>query len=256
MGVGIRMRRLWQLRAGVAACAVLALLAAVWSLQKVTLFPPGLTPRSLEMATASTQVVVDTPRSALLDLRRDTYSLDSLTNRAVLLGNVMASQEVRAAIARRAHVPADVLQIAPPLTPKQPRALAEAGNKKSTSDILKLNDQYRLNIQANPTVPVLHIYAQTPTEESAEALANAAVDAMRTYLSKLAASADTPSTDRIRLMQLGRAEGEVINHGVDWQVALLAFFITFAASCATLIFVARVRHGWRLAAMSERPAAG
>jgi hypothetical protein len=99
MGFGIRMRRLWHLKAGVTVSLVLALFAAVWSVQNVSLSPPGLSPRSLEMATASTHVIVDTPTSTLLDLRQDTYSLEALTNRAILLGNVMASGPVRREIA-------------------------------------------------------------------------------------------------------------------------------------------------------------
>ena len=113
--------------------------------------------------------MVDTPASTLVDIRQDTYGLDALTNRALLLGNVMASPQVREDIARRAEVPFEALQIVPPLTPKQPRVLAEAGNERHTSDILKLNGQYRLFIQANPTVPFLQIFAQTPTAASAAA---------------------------------------------------------------------------------------
>ena len=250
MGLGNRFRNLWQLRRGVLFCAALGLLAAVWSVYSVSLFPPGLTPRALEMASASTQVVVDSPRSALLDLRRDQY-LESLTDRAVVLGNIMTIGKVRTAIAREAQIPVEVLQVSPPLTPEQPRALAEVGAERRVKDALKLNDQYRLNIQANPTVPVLYVYAQTPTAASAEVLANAAVDAMRRYVGELAQSTDTPEPDRIRLVQVGRARGEVINGGIDWQVALLAFALTFSASCATLILIQRIRGGWRTAALSE-----
>jgi hypothetical protein len=256
MGFGIRMQRLWRLKAGVAVCLAFALVAAVSSLAKISLLPPSLESRSLEMATASTHVVVDTPRSSALDLRQDTYSFEGLRNRAVLLGNVMASLPVREFIAKRANVPVEVLRVAPPLTPELPRARVDPSNQRRTSDILRSNDQYRLSIQADPTVPVLDIYAQTPDRRSAEALANAVVDGLREQLESLAATQRTPQTDRIRLLQLGKARGAVINHSVDWQVAALAFFLTFAASCATLIFLARVREGWRLAALSERPAGG
>ena len=169
-------RELWRLKAGVAVCLMLALIAAVWSLENISLFPPKLTARSLEMATASTHVVVDTPRSTLLDLRQDTYELEALTKRAVLLGNVIANGPVKESIARRAGIPVEVLRVEAPLTAKQPRPRIEGGKEKKASDILRSTDQYRLNIQANPTAPVFDIYAQTPTTESAEALANAAVD--------------------------------------------------------------------------------
>jgi hypothetical protein len=254
MDFGVHLQRLWRMKAGLAVCLALALMAALVSLGNVSLFPPKLKARSLEMATASTHVVVDTPRSTLLDLRQDTYELEGLTQRAVLLGNVIANGPVRESIARQAKIPVEVLRIDAPLTAKQPRARVEAGNEKKASDILKSNDQYRLNIQANPTVPMLDIYAQTPDADSAEALANAAVSSLQAYLDNLAQTESTPETHQIRLVQLGTARGAVINEGVQWQVALLAFILTFALACATMIFFSRISRGWQMASLSKRPA--
>ena len=253
MDFGARLQQLWRMKAGIAGCLVLALIAALWSLGNVSLFPPKVTARSLEMATASTHVVVDTPRSALLDLRQDTYELEGLTKRAVLLGNVIANGPVRESIARQAGIPVDVLRVDAPLTAKQPRARVEAGNEKQASDILRSNHQYRLNIQANPTAPMLDIYAQTPTAKSAEALANAAVDRLQAYLADLAQSESTPEAQQIQLLQLGTARGVVINESVHWQVAFVVFILTLALACATLIFLSRISLGWRLASLSERP---
>jgi hypothetical protein len=255
MSFGIRVRRLWGIRGWVALCVGFALLAAVWSVEDISLAPPGLTSRSLQMATASAQVVVDTPLSTLIDARQDTHGLDALTNRALLLGNVMASPQVRADIAKRAHIPFDKLQVLPPITAKQPRVLAEAGNERHTSDILKLNGQYRLYIKANPTVPFLQIYAQSPDAKSAAAVANAAVGGMQSYISELASSTRTPVAQQIRLRQLGTAEGTVINEGIRWRVIFLAFALAFAVSCATVIWLRRVREGWRLASLTEQQAA-
>ena len=256
MGIGIRLRKLWGLRGGVALCLALASLAAVWSVDGIGLAPPRLTPRALEMATASTHVVVDTPTSTVLDLRQSTTDFDSLRNRAVLLGNVIAGSTVREAIARRARLAAGTLRVQAPLTPEQAVPPPDSGNERRTKDILRSNDQYRLNIQANLSVPMLDIYAQAPTAASAAVLANAAVDELRAYLVRLADAQGTPGPDRIRLLQLGRAQGAVINQGVRWEVALLAFVLTFAFSCATVLFVARVRHGWRRQALVERAARG
>jgi len=47
MGIGIRLRKLWRLKAGVVVSLALALLAGLWSVERISLFPPGLTPRSL-----------------------------------------------------------------------------------------------------------------------------------------------------------------------------------------------------------------
>ena len=61
MRLGMRIRGLWQLRRSVACCGIFALLTAVWSVAHVSLLPPRLESRSLEMATAWMQVVVYTP---------------------------------------------------------------------------------------------------------------------------------------------------------------------------------------------------
>jgi hypothetical protein len=254
VGIGIRLRKLWRLKLGVAVSIALALFAAVWSVQKISLSPPGLSPRSLEMATASTHVLVDTPTSAMVDLRQDTYSVEGLKNRVVVLGNVIASSQVQARIAQRAHVPMGRLRIQAPLTSQQPAPPVDSENARHTGDILKSTDQYRIDLKANPTVPMLDIYAQTPTAESAAALANAAVDELNTYLRDLVARQHTPLEDQIRPVQLGRATGVVINGSVRWQAAFLTFLLTFGISCATVTFLARVRAGWREAALSERTA--
>jgi hypothetical protein len=254
VGIGIRIRKLWHLKAGVAVSIALALFAAAWSVEKISLSPPGLTPRSLEMATAATHVIIDTRTSQLIDLRQDTYSVEGLRNRAVLLGNVIASSGVQRKIALRAHVPIDALRIQAPLTAEQSAPPVDSQNARHTSDILKSNDQYRLDIKANATVPMLDLYAQTPDARSAAALANAAIDELRNYLGGLAATQRTPQKDQIRLVQLGRATGTVINHGIKLQVAFLIFLLTFAVSSASVIFIDRVRAGWRLEALSERAA--
>ncbi|HEY7633116.1 MAG TPA: hypothetical protein VH817_20605 [Thermoleophilaceae bacterium] len=251
MKLGFRIHSLWQMRRGLIGAVVLSALVALWSVQQISLFPPSVTPRKFEMASATTHVVVDTPRSAILDLREDTYSLQALTNRTVLLGSIIASAQVRQTIARLAGVPVQSLQIQAPLTPSQPRTTADASHQKKVGDILKSMDQYRLDLEANPTVPILDIYAQTPDPKSAAKLADSAVTALRQHLAALAAADRTPLGDQIRLRQLGPAHGAVINNGVDWQVVFVVFFLTLGLACASLIVYARVREGWRLAVHSE-----
>jgi hypothetical protein len=244
MNLGMHLRELWQNRLVACACVGLAVLAAMSAAFKISVFPPGVHSRSLDLAAASTRVIVDTPHSTVLDLRESTSDFEAMSNRAVLLGNVMASLPVRDYIARRAHVPAEAIIATTPLTPDFPRPAATNENQKHTSDLFKSTDQYRLNIQANPTVPVLDVYAEAPTKGSAEALANAAVDGLRDYLGDVARIQGIGAPDQVRLSQLGRARGGVINGGVRLQAALLAFVLAFAVSAAAAIFVTRVRRGW------------
>ena len=249
------MRQLWRMKLGVVLSLVLALLAAIWSVEKISLTPPGLSLRSgLEMATAHTEVLVDTPQSIMTNLRENSYSIDGLVNRAVVLGNVIASTPVEARIAQRANVPAALLRIQAPITVHVASLPLDSQDARSITDILKSNEQYRIAIDANPTVPMLDIYAQTPTAKSAAALANAAVDELKAYLAGLATSQATPATDQVRIEQLGRATGLVINPGVKYQLALLVFVLTFLLACATTIFISRIRAGWQLEALSDQTA--
>jgi hypothetical protein len=238
------MRQVWRLKLGMGLSLALALLAAGWSVSR-----PGL-----EMATAHTEVLVDTPQSIMTNLRQSSYSIDGLVNRAVVLGNVIASTPVEAKIAQRANVPAPLLRIQGPITVHVASLPLTAQDTRSITDITKSNEQYRIQIDANPTVPMLDIYAQTPTAKSAAALANAAVDELKAYLAGLASSQATPASDQVRIEQMGRATGMVINPGVRYQLALLVFILTFLLACATAIVVSRIRAGWRLEAMSEHTA--
>jgi hypothetical protein len=247
MQLGIHLRELWRLRLGLVLTLLLSIFAAVWVCYRIELSPPRLESRSLEMGTASTRVLVDTPKSTVLDLRQGTYDFESLSNRALLLGNVMAGLPVREYIARRARIPADVLRVSAPLTPEFPRAIEEAGNEKHTTDILRSTNQYRISLRTNPTVPMLDVYAQAPTAERAEALANAAVDGLQDYLDDIATTQRIDADQKVRLKQLGRARGAVINDGIRIQVALLSFLVVFAVSATAVLLAARVRRGWQIA---------
>ena len=249
----MHLRELWRLRLAVVVAALVATVGALWSLNEISLFPPKLTPRSVETAAASTRVLVDSPRSMVLDLRQGTYDFDSMRNRAILIGNVMASRTVREYIAHEVGIPADALQVTPPRTPEAPRPRAEVGQERRATDILKSNDEYRLDIQANATVPILDVYAQAPTARSAEALANAAVEGTRQYVGQVAVTEHPGRAKRVEMRQLGAAHGKVLNSGVSAQVGVLAFILFFAVGCAAVMALARIRRGWRVAA--SEPAA-
>jgi hypothetical protein len=244
-------RRIWQfkeLRFGALISVAVGLLAAAWAAGGITLFPPGTKPREADIASASTQVVVDTPRSAILDVRQDSYAIQSLTDRSVLLGNVIASEPVRQYIAQQASIPVDSLLVAAPLTADQPRARAPIGTKRGPGELVKSNAEYRLAVRSNPTVPVLALYAQAPSAGTAAKIANSAVEGLRRYLDEVAVAQDTARRDQIRLLQLGPASPSgVINPSVRWQLGIVAFILAFGLSCAVCVLLRRIRKGYRLA---------
>lgn len=252
MRFGMHLRELSRHRLGLAVSLAFAIFLTLSVGYRVSVAPPALHKRAVDIGSASTQVLVDTPKTILLDPKRGTGDFTAMTDRAILIGNVMAGLPVREFIARRAGIPADLIQTSTPLTANQPRPVAGPERQKHTSDLFKSTDEYRLNIQVNPTVPVLSVYAQAPSAEVAERLANAAVDGTRDYLVTTAKNSDVPDQQQIRMTQLGKAHGSVVDRGARLQAMVLTFVFSFGICCATLLFVSRVRRGWRESA-TPRP---
>jgi hypothetical protein len=253
MKFGMRLRELWDHRLGLTVSIAIALFVGIWSVARVSLLPPGLESRHLETASATTRVLVDAPKSLVLDLSAQSIDIESITSRALMVGNLISSAPVREAIAKRVGVSADRLEVTAPLTREWPRPIQQAGNKRATSDILKSPDAYRINVRANPTVPVLEISATAPTAEAAQRLANGAVLGTEDYLNGVAARESIAETGRVKLEQLGQAKGEVINQGVSVKVAVLSFLVAFALSGFTVLLIARIRRGWAAQAQSGTP---
>jgi hypothetical protein len=245
MELGKHLRELFRLRLAVAVCLAVAVYAALSISYHVSLLPPQIAPRSIEISSATSEVLVDTPYSTAVDLRQGSADIVAMTSRATLLGNVIASPPVVAYIARRAHVPAGSIRAQAPLTPDFPRPVPMPGEERSSRDLLKIPDDYRINVQVDPSVPVLRVIAQAPTPAAAQTLANASITGLQDYLDAVARTQSTPLKDRVRLEPLGRAHGAVINAGVRLQASTVAFFVVFGLSAAAAVFLARVRRGWR-----------
>jgi hypothetical protein len=245
MELGKHLRELFRLRVAVAVCFVLAAFTAVSASYKIHLSAFELEPRGVEIASATSEVLVDTPLSTAVDLRQGGTDIEAMTRRATLLGNVVATPPVIRSIAERANVPATAIRVQPPLTPDFPRPVPKPGEERSSRDLLRVPEEYRINVQTDPSVPVLRFIAQAPTAETAEALADGAVGGLQEYLDAIAAAQNTATANRVRLEPLGRAQGTVINHGVRIQLSAVAFIVVFGLSAAAAVFLARVRRGWR-----------
>jgi hypothetical protein len=241
--------------AGLAICLVCALVAGVVSTWTVSVAPLHLKKRYLTMASGSTSMLVDSPTTSILDPTQDTYSYESLQARAVLLGNIVANDPVRSEIAHRAGVPAGVLRIVPPATVNQPHPMLPRGQEPKTTDILRTTDQYRIEVDVAPSVPVVDIYALAPDVLTARRLADATVAAAQAYVARIEATTKAPARADLHIRELGRAHGAVVNDNVHRQIAATTFLLTFAAVGALLLAIARVRRGWRLAVLDERSAA-
>jgi hypothetical protein len=250
MKFGMLLHDLWHRRLVLVLSLLIAAFAAVFSAYRISLSPPGVQPRAIGMAAASTQVLVDNPNTIVLDLNQGSYQLQQMAQSATLLGSVMVSLPVREDIARRVGIPVGLIQTTAPATPQFPQAVASPQSRKTT-DLLASNNQYRINIQANPTVPIVDIYTEAHSVVTAKALANAAVDGLRDYLSTFAQ--DVPAKQRVRIEQLGYAEGGAVTGGLRVEVLALVFFFGFALCAAALLLIERVRRGWKISREATKP---
>jgi O-antigen ligase len=212
---------------GVGLCGLVAGLAA-------TLLQMGSGPASLKVGAAAAHVLVDSQAPSVVRRRMLPQEFDAVTKRAELLARVMVSPPVVARTARRMGVPADRVAAVGRDTGSLPHALTEPDSEQRASDIVRSKAPYRLEIHARPTGPVLDVYAQAPSAEAAERLAEAAVAALDDHLRELGARRTDPQVGT-RLRLLGPAHGAVVNSGVPAVIAVLTFVVAFVTTCCALL---------------------
>ncbi len=254
MLIGLYLRELWRHKPALALAGLVAALATVQVVWGIGLSPLRIGDEKPQMASDSAEVIVDTPRSSAVDPQVDAYTLKSLSNRALIIGNVMASLPVREYIADHAGVALEKVRVEPPLTPEQPRPLADSAHDPHVTDLFKRPDEYRLSVQATPMAPVLDLYAVAPTAAAARALTTSAVDGVREYLTTVDARQKVPGEYQVRLERLGQAQSGSIAAGAPLQLGLLTFFVVFALGCVAILTLERVRRGWGIGPSAGPPA--
>ncbi len=194
------------------------------------------------MATATSQLIVDTRDSAFADLAND---LTPLETRASVFARFLASPAALELIAREAKVPLDSIEAQGPYDMNLPVIQQEPTAERRSSQIIGEGALYRLRFENNPVLPIVSVFAQAPSEGEAIALADAAPKALRVYIDRIQTAQDTPPDRRVVIRKLGKATGGVVNQGVDVQIALLVFLVVLGAWCMLLIPAHTIARGWR-----------
>lgn len=233
---------LWRRRRLVALGAALAAVAAFLSVYSVGLLPPSLASRTNVFATASTQLLVDTPDSAFADLANDLTPLDT---RASVFARFLASPAAVQLIARDAKVPLDQIEARGPYDINLPVIQQEPTAEKRGTQLIGETALYRLRFENNPVLPIVSVFAQAPTKDEALALANAAPRALNAYVKGIQTSQHTPASRRVVIRSLGDASGGVVNEGANAQIAALVFLVVFGVWCMLLIPAQTISDGWR-----------
>lgn len=226
--------RLWKRRIWVALCGVLAAAAAVASL---TLG------HSRVYASASTQMIVDSPQSALADARTD---LTGYVARAVVFARLMTAPEALQYIGKAAGVPGNLIAAAGPVELAGPNA-THSPSAVQGGHLTSALPRYKLDFLQNPELPTVDVYSEAPTTTQAIALANGAVSGFGAYIAQLEARGAIPVGHRIEVRQLGGATGGVVDPGASKSTAVLVFVASFVLLCGAILLLDNFRGQLRAA---------
>jgi hypothetical protein len=236
------LRILWQRRRLVALGVLVAVLAALFSVYRVNLAPPGLESRTNVFATASTQILVDTPGSAFADLASD---LDPLETRASVFSRFLTTPTAVSLIAREAKVPFAGIEAQGPYDLNVPTFNQGPAAEQRSSQIIGEGALYRLRFENNPALPMITVFSQAPDRAEAIKLADAVPTALRAYIDRLQDEQGTPAARRVEIRRLGKATGGVVNAGANAQIATLVFVAVLVGWCMLLIPAQTIARGWR-----------
>ena len=200
--------------------------------------------------------MVDTPRSSPSAAYRRALPPDIATGvkHAELLGQVMVSPPVLGRIARRCEIPAAELSGLARITANVPASFIEPDSERRASEIRGSNAPYRLETQGRPYAPVIDVFAQAPTAESATCLADSSAVGLGGFVRHLGRQQGVPPQDLARLRPIGGARGGVVNARAPVAIALLTFIVAFGLTAAAIACLIGLRR--RRLARRQPPLAG
>ena len=219
---------LWKLRLWVAIGAVLAVVAAVGSVA---------TSHSTVYANASTQMLVDSPASALANAGAD---ITGYSARANVFARLMTSAEALRYIGQAAGIPGNRIDANGPVETNGSATASHAPGEIKGGKSLPFPAIYKLSFVQNPDLPTVDVYAQAPTTAQAISLANGAVTGFANFINQLDGN-NVPLGKRIEVRQLGGATGGVVDPGASKKIAVLIFVAVLAMWCGAVLFVSRLR---------------
>lgn len=221
--------------------ALVALGLGLWSIYSISLAPPGIHARPLQVAAASSHVMLDAPRTWVLDQSAGVQDFQNLGRRADLFANLLTSLPLRREIAADMGMAPERIAGITRITSNVTNALLQPNSEERATQILLAQERYRLDVQTTPERPIVNIYTQAPTVEAAQRLADSAAATLARAVADTAVQRDVPRKWRIRAHTLGGpARGQVISGGTVAQIFGLTFLVAFGATCALLLLLRRL----------------
>jgi hypothetical protein len=199
------LRARWYLTVAV---VIVAVVAAVAVKTKSNSVPTGA---------ATVQIMVDSPQSALADLKQDPLPL---TTRAAVFAQLMTSDAILRDIAQTAGVARKDLTAEGPYSGGGQPLDVPTPSPARSAQVLATSAPYHLTFVPDATIPLVTASVAGPSPAAAGKVANAIGPGVRTWLTSLQGA--VPAYHRVTIRVLGSAQAGSVNSGSGTTMAGIA----------------------------------
>jgi capsular polysaccharide biosynthesis protein len=232
------LRTLGQRKLALALIVAFGIAAALAVGYQVTFSPPGLKSRAVPSGQATTQILIDSPQSAIADLKQDTAPL---VTRATVFAQFMTSSTIRDRIAAATGIPAAQITAEGPFSGPGEAQNVVTPSEARGGQVLAQTHPYKLTFVAQDQLPLVSVYASGPTPALAAKLANGVYAAVRDYVDDVAQQDSTDPQHRVTVRQLGTANAGTVTTGGSKAIMVLAFLAIVILGCLLIIASAALR---------------
>lgn len=251
MTLVLLLRELWSRKALLAIGVLLAALAAIASVYRVSLSPPSLQRSTLDYASAQTQIFVDSESSSLGDLMNDFTPMNA---RANVYARFLTTPTALRLIGQKAGLPGNQIYAQGPYQLGQARYIQEPTAERRGQQLVGEKAPLRLRFDSDPELPIVTMYAEAPTPAQATKLAEASAAALADYVTRLQAEQGISERRRVAIRRLGSTPGAWVSQGAGRKVAAFLFIVVLLLWCGLTLAARRLITGWRQAGAEPAPA--
>jgi hypothetical protein len=231
---------LWRRKRWLSLVVVIAFVGAIVATYRVSFSPPGLHGRAHQLGAASAQFVVDTQKSALVDV---SGNLVPLSAHASVLAQFMQNTSMISQIAERAHIPATEISATGPLSATGSGTNSRTPAQVRAAQVASVSQRYSLWFSSpDPTtgLPLVSVYGQAPTASEAVRLVNAAITSASDYATTQASQTGVTVRNRLIVRQLGPARGGLVGSGATKAVTAVVFVGIVLLGCLLILFLSSI----------------
>jgi len=245
----------------------LATLAALMTAFKIG--PGGVERRSVAVGAATSQILVDSAESTLVE-GAGTDQIAALGTRARVYAQYLSSRDAVNKIAAELDVNPRMITAHGPFSEGTGiQDYDQQGAESRARDLVDEGKEYRLVFEAQEDVPIITVYATGPATAQALDLAHASFNVLQRYIGQLKAEAkvaektipppkvatatsSVPLVENIVVRELGEPEGGLVGGSADLVLMVLAFLAVFGIGCLVVAAGSGFMRHWRLAGEMER----